>query len=91
MDNIRMKTLSAGPAGVRAPGSTHLLPPIEAKQLVEGGYAEYVEGKPLEKAVTPPPPPTTPVTPPAEKAVKTPPAGTKTATAPENPNQRKKR
>lgn len=55
MVEVRMKSLSAGPAGVRLPGSTHPVSAAEAKQLVDGGYAELVEGSPVEQAVVPPP------------------------------------
>lgn len=37
---IKMKTLSAGPSGVRNPGSIHNIDAKEAKDLIAGGYAE---------------------------------------------------
>lgn len=45
---VKMKTLSAGPEGVVPPGGIANVSPIEAKDLVSGGYAEYVDqpGKP---------------------------------------------
>lgn len=40
---VKLKTLRAGPHGVDQPGATVECSAEEAKQLVEGGYAEYVD------------------------------------------------
>lgn len=40
---VRMKTLMAGPDGVRRPDTVHDLPTAEAEALIAGGYAEKVE------------------------------------------------
>lgn len=40
---VRMNTLSAGPEGTLQQGGVYALPAEEAKQLVEGKYAEYVD------------------------------------------------
>lgn len=84
---IRMKTLSAGPDGVRLPGSKHDLSKAEEQALVDGNYAEFVRS-PMPKS-TP-----TPSSPPAEPELETatapvPPATT--ATAPATPGKRKKK
>lgn len=42
MKQIRMKTLMAGPNGVRHPGEICMIGPEEAAVLVDGGYAEEV-------------------------------------------------
>ncbi|NRF91536.1 hypothetical protein HQN89_10945 [Paenibacillus frigoriresistens] len=46
---IRMKTMSAGPEGVMQQGVIYNVSDEEAKALVEGNYAEFVD------AVEPPP------------------------------------
>ncbi len=43
MKQIMMKTLVAGPEGSYSPGQTVALPDDEAKELVDGGYAQYVK------------------------------------------------
>jgi hypothetical protein len=43
MAKVRMKTLDAGPNGVRQIGQVYDVDDKEAKELVEGGFAEYVE------------------------------------------------
>lgn len=53
---IEMKTLMAGPSGVREAGKTYEVPDKEAKTLIEGGFAEQVEAprrRPVEQAVAP--------------------------------------
>ena len=40
---VRMKTFSANPSGVAAPGQVVPVTPDRARELVSGGYAEYVE------------------------------------------------
>lgn len=40
---VRMKTLSAGPAGVLAVGEVYDLPEAQARELVAGNYAEPVD------------------------------------------------
>lgn len=39
---VKLKTLRAGPHGIDQPGATVECSAEEAKALVEGGYAEYV-------------------------------------------------
>ena len=54
---IEMKTLMAGPGGVREAGKVYDVPDKEAKALIEGGYAEQVEAPrrhPVEQAVSQP-------------------------------------
>ena len=62
MREIKYKSISAGPGGVKHPGEVHLMPKNEAAALVKGGYAEYTTIEPPEKAIINP----------AEKAVITP-------------------
>lgn len=45
MQKVKMKTLDAGPNGVRIPGQVVDVDAKEAQALVDGGYAEYVEKK----------------------------------------------
>lgn len=45
---VKFKTIDAGPAGVRQPGSVVEVSEAEGKALLEGGYAELVE--PAKKA-----------------------------------------
>lgn len=45
---IKMKTLQAGPNGVRQPGKVYDVPAAEADALISGGFAEKV--KIVEKA-----------------------------------------
>lgn len=56
---VRMKTLSAGPSGVRTPGQVVDVDSAGARALVAGGYAEYVElqheAEPVETATVSPP------------------------------------
>ena len=59
MREIKYKSISAGPGGVKHPGEVHLMPKNEAAALVKGGYAEYTTIEPPEKAIVIP----------AEKAV----------------------
>lgn len=40
---IRMKTRSAGPDGIHSVGDIIDIPDKQAKQLVDGGYAEAME------------------------------------------------
>lgn len=40
---VRMKTLSAGPLGARRPGDEVTVSLEEARQLVDGGYADALE------------------------------------------------
>lgn len=40
---VKMKTLMAGPDGIRKPDTIHDLPTAEAEALIAGGYAEKVE------------------------------------------------
>ena len=42
---IEMKTLQAGPTGVREAGTVYEVPDKEAKALIEGGYAVEYKGK----------------------------------------------
>ena len=51
MLEIRMKTISAGPDGVRHPGKTYLVPKGEAAALVKGCFAETATIKAPERAV----------------------------------------
>ena len=56
---IEMKTLQAGPKGIRRPGNVYTVPDAEAKALIENGYAvevkEAKEPEPeVERAVAPP-------------------------------------
>lgn len=67
MREIKMKTLDAGPNGVRFPGKTYLVPKSEAKALVSGNHAEFTNVHPPEKAVAVPSPGKAVVAP-AEKA-----------------------
>jgi hypothetical protein len=43
MMKVKFNTLDAGPNGVREAGSTHDLSEEEAKELVQYGYASYVD------------------------------------------------
>lgn len=43
MASIRMKTVSAGPEGVRLSGSVYPVTPDEGRRLVRGGFADWVE------------------------------------------------
>ncbi len=47
---VTFRTLCAGPAGVRQPGSTHDVPDLEGKQLVAGGYAFATDPPPTPTA-----------------------------------------
>ncbi|MHB0929184.1 MAG: hypothetical protein ACYC3W_09850 [Candidatus Nanopelagicales bacterium] len=67
MREVKMKTLDAGPNGVRYPGKTYLVPKAEAKALVSGNHAEFTNVHPPEKAVSAPSPAKAVVVPP-EKA-----------------------
>lgn len=53
---VKMKTLMAGPDGVRKPDTVHDLPSAEAEALIAGGYAEKVEkvAKPEADALSAP-------------------------------------
>jgi hypothetical protein len=59
MPTVRMKTDSAGPAGNRAAGNVYPVTPAEGMELVQRGYAVWVEPpsheKPVEVAVMPNP------------------------------------
>lgn len=58
MASIRMKTVSAGPEGVRLSGLVYPVDTGEGARLVSGGFAEWVEPpreKPVEVAVMPEP------------------------------------
>ena len=46
---IKMKTLAAGPKGVYAAGEIVSVNNKEAKELVDGGYAEHVDKFPFTK------------------------------------------
>jgi len=50
---VKLKTLMAGPEGVFAPGSVVELDVDQAKALVSGGYAEFLE-LPIETAAMEP-------------------------------------
>jgi len=68
MMRVRMRTLSAGPRGVRRPGEEHEVSEEEGRALVKGHYADEVRKPPKpEQAVAGPA--ETAVAPPAEKAV----------------------
>lgn len=41
---VRMRTQSAGPEGVAAPGQIVIVDDLRAKALVDGGFGEYVDG-----------------------------------------------
>lgn len=43
---VKMKTLGAGPGGVREPGTEHDVPKSEGDQLVNGNYADLVKTAP---------------------------------------------
>jgi len=47
---IRMKTLMAGPRGVRQPGEVCTLPQSEAAVLVDLGFAECLEPEEIREA-----------------------------------------
>lgn len=47
---VRMRTTSAGPTGTLRAGQIYNLPDAEAKQLLEGGYADPVKGSEAETA-----------------------------------------
>jgi len=53
MMNIRMLALQAGPNGVREIGKEYDVPEKEAKELINGGYAEPVKAKDVEAVVEP--------------------------------------
>ncbi|MGM0882603.1 MAG: hypothetical protein ACQEXQ_16370 [Bacillota bacterium] len=46
---IKMNTLSAGPEGTLHQGGIYSLPVDEAKELVDGKYAIYVEQEPADQ------------------------------------------
>lgn len=48
-----MKTLMAGPDGIRKPDTVYDLPTSEAEELIAGGYAEKVERAAKPEANTP--------------------------------------
>lgn len=49
---LRMRTLSAGPKGVRRPGQIVDVPEAEGEQLLKGGYAERLDAPAPKKAST---------------------------------------
>lgn len=52
---IRMKTLMAGPLGVRQPGEVCTLPRSEAAVLVDLGFAECLEPEEVREEAKPEP------------------------------------
>ncbi len=51
MPRVKLNTTMAGPKGTHKAGSVVTLPLKQAKELVKGGFAEYVENdKPQTKA-----------------------------------------
>lgn len=69
---IKMRTLAAGPKGIHHPDSIRDVSPEEAAALIEGGFADRVDGDGVRQAtISPParavdPKPTNPVAPPAK-------------------------
>ena len=55
MPHVKFRTLDAGPKGTRHPGTVHEVTAAEAKELIEGRYAEAVDaaGKKIETAANP--------------------------------------
>ena len=53
MKLIKMRTLSAGPDGVMAPGQTYPVDDKTAAALVKAGAAEYIDPPALEQATAP--------------------------------------
>ena len=51
---VRMKTLAQGPSGKMRPGHEYELGAGEAKELIEGGYAEVVKEHDIERATKEP-------------------------------------
>lgn len=49
MKKVKMITLASGPDGVFPPGSEKECSDQEAKDLVDGKYAEYIQEKPPPK------------------------------------------
>lgn len=80
---IRMKSIAAGPEWSAQPGQSIDLPEAEARQLVEGGYAEDLDAAPVETADDPGPDD-------AETAEAPGSAGAETATAKRKAETRKK-
>lgn len=81
---IRMKTLSAGPAGVRHPGKTYDLAEDQARDLIAGNYATAIAEQSaallaattspapapeIQHATAPPPPAQKATAPPAPAAL----------------------
>lgn len=52
---VRMRTLASGPEGIMRPGRTYDIDAGQAKELIEGGYAEAVKGAAPETASMQPP------------------------------------
>lgn len=54
MKTIKMKSICSGPEGTMHPNAKYTLDDKEAKELVDGGYAEYetamIPAKAVEKA-----------------------------------------
>ena len=50
---IKMKTLMAGPDGIRKPDTVYDLPTAEAEALIAGGFAEKVERAAKPEAAEP--------------------------------------
>lgn len=50
---VKMKTLMAGPDGIRKPDTIHDLPTAEAEALIAGDYAEKVERAAKPEAAEP--------------------------------------
>lgn len=46
---VRMKTLAAGPDGVHYAGMVYDLPEFQAREYVEGGFAEAIDPLPPAK------------------------------------------
>lgn len=49
---IKMRTLAAGPTGAMQPGKVYDVDAKEAKQLVDGLYAEYVDAPAVKEQPT---------------------------------------
>lgn len=50
---IKMRTLAAGPTGAMEPGKVYNVDEKEAKQLVDGLYAKYVDAPAVQKDDSP--------------------------------------
>lgn len=52
MTKVKMRSLMAGPDGTRLPGKIYPVSPEEAKELIDGGYAESVKESAKPEAST---------------------------------------